>query len=137
MDPVGGTRLRNGGIGTMIGGGVLAVLGFGLTLAFTLQGRKRHDELASVEDERQRQDCSRMGSKTCTQLATQISDLGQQVDDANRNGQIGGAIMLTGFVAMAIGGLVYRTGMRKLQPPALGRLKLSPSLGGLVLSGRF
>jgi hypothetical protein len=38
---------------------------------------------------------------------------------------------------MAIGGLVYRTGMRKLQPPALGRLKLSPSLGGVVLSGRF
>ena len=45
--------------------------------------------------------------------------------------------MLTGFVVVAVGGLVYRMGIRKLQPPALGRVKLSPTLGGLVLSGRF
>jgi hypothetical protein len=136
-DPVGGEKLRKAGVGTMIGGGVLAALGFGLTLAFTIQGHKRHDELASAEDDRQRMDCSRMGSKTCTQLATQIDDLGKQIDSANTNGQIGGATMLTGFLVMAVGGLVYRMGIRKLQPPALGRVKLSPSLGGVVISGRF
>jgi hypothetical protein len=137
VDPEGGKRLRNAGIGTMAGGGVIAALGFGLTLAFTIQGRKRHDELVLVEDERQRKDCSRQGSKTCTALAAQIADLGKQMDSANKNGQVGGALMLTGFVVLAVGGLVYRMGIRKLQPPSLGRVKISPSLGGVVLSGRF
>ena len=41
------------------------------------------------------------------------------------------------FIVMAVGGLVYRMGIRKLQGPALGRVKVSPSLGGVVLSGRF
>jgi hypothetical protein len=121
----------------MIGGGVLAAIGAGLTIAFTIQGRKRHDELASAEDDRQRQDCSRMTSKSCTQLATKIDDLNGQLTDANKRTQITGAMMLTGFVVVAVGGLVYRMGIRKLQPPALGRVKLSPTLGGLVLSGRF
>jgi hypothetical protein len=137
QDPVGGKKLRTAGIGTMIGGGVLAALGFGLTLAFTIQGRKRHDELALAEDDRQRKDCSRMPSKSCTALATQITDLGNQIDSANKNGQIGGAAMLSGFVVLAVGGLIYRIGVRKLQPPALGRINVSPSLGGVVLSGRF
>ena len=137
VDPVGGEKLRKGGIGTMLGGGVLAALGFGMTLAFTIQGRKRQDELVLAEDQRQKDDCSRDGSKACTALATQIKDLNSQMDSANRNTQVGGAIMLTGFVVMAVGGLVYRMGIRKLQGPALGRVKVSPSLGGVVLSGRF
>lgn len=137
VDPVGGQKLRKGGIGTMIGGGVLAAAGFGMTLAFTIQGRKRHDELVGAEDQRQKDDCSRDGSKACTALAAQIKDLNNQMDSANRNTQIGGAMMLTGFVVLAVGGLVYRMGVRKLQPPALGRVNVSPSLGGVVLSGRF
>jgi hypothetical protein len=78
-----------------------------------------------------------MTSKSCTQLATKIDDLNGQLTDANKRTQITGAMMLTGFVVVAVGGLVYRMGIRKLQPPALGRVKLSPTLGGLVLSGRF
>lgn len=137
QDPVRGQRLRVAGIGTMAAGGVISAVGFALTLAFTVQGRKRNDERIAAEDDRQLQDCSRMTSTSCTALTARIDDLGDQIDRANRNTQIAGATMLTGFAVLAVGGLVYRIGVRKLQPPALGRVKLSPSLGGVVLSGRF
>lgn len=136
-DTTRGNQLRVAGIGTMAGGGVVSLLGFALTLAGTIQGRKRHDELAGAEDERQRQDCSRTTSKSCTQLATQIDDLNDKLTSSNKLTQIGGFTMLTGFVVIAAGGLVYRIGIRKLQPPAMSRIKLTPSIGGLVLSGRF
>ena len=138
-DPVRGQKLRRAGIGTMIAGGVVAAVGFGVTLAFTIQGRKRHDELAGVQDDNQRMDCSRMPkpNAACSAIATRITDLEDQISGANRTAQISGALMVTGFAVLAIGGIVYRVGMRKLQPPSLGNLRLSPSLGGVVLSGRF
>ncbi|MBA3548450.1 MAG: hypothetical protein H0T76_18360 [Nannocystis sp.] len=136
-DTTRGNQLRVAGIGTMAGGGVVSLLGFALTLAGTIQGRRRHDELAGAEDERQRQDCSRMTSTPCARLATQIDDLNDKLISSNRLTQVGGATMLTGFLVIAAGGIVYRLGIRKLQPPAMSRLKLSPSIGGLVLSGRF
>ncbi|MFO7562944.1 MAG: hypothetical protein R6X02_09910 [Enhygromyxa sp.] len=105
-----GQTMRRAGIGIMGAGGVIAVTGFGLTIAYTVIGDRREAVADPV-------------------LA--------EVEQADKVAQVGGILLASGIAAATIGGIIYTRGQRQLEPRPLARLRVSPAFGGLVVSGQF
>ena len=123
----------------MIAGGVVAAIGFGLAIGFTLKSKSLRRDGYALAEESERLDCSRMVdvSSECKALSDRITDTADQGNRANRNSVIGGLALAGGVAIVAIGGILYNVGVRKLRPVNSARLRVSPAWGGLVLSGRF
>jgi hypothetical protein len=96
--------LRRTGTGIMIGGGVIAATGLGLTITFTVLG-DRAEELDEPV----------------------LADV-QHNDDVAR---VGGILLASGLLTVAVGGIIFATS--KKRPRATARVRVTPTLGGLVL----
>ncbi|MCA9690071.1 MAG: hypothetical protein KC636_10715 [Myxococcales bacterium] len=108
-DRVKAEKLRRAGVGVMIAGGVLAAAGLGVTLGFTIRANQLESREAATED----------------------------IDQANMITQIGGGVLAGGIAMIAVGGVLLVTGKRRLHPPETARVSVSPTLGGVLLRGRF
>ncbi len=53
----------------------------------------------------------------------------EDIDSADKLSMVGGILLASGIAVVAIGGIIHRKGSK--------RLEVQPTLGGLVLSGRF
>lgn len=132
------TSMRKAGTATMIAGGVVALGGFAVTLAFTLKGTKAENDLVAAEGNYQIDNCSSTKSSKCDGLKAERDQIRDQIDSADNTARIGGGILLGGLLVTAIGGIIYRVGMKRLSAgDNLSRVRVSPTLGGLSLSGRF
>jgi len=91
-------RLKRIGGGVMIGGGIVAAAGLGLTIGFTAKVNKLENEYAPIED----------------------------VDSADRLATVGGILIASGLALVAVGGIVHRRGSKRLEvSPALGGVVFS------------
>ncbi len=138
-DAARGTRMRTTGVGFMAAGGVLAAAGFVLTLAFTLKSKSALRDQYALEEELQHRDCSRMidPSQQCEALAADLQGGKDRVHRFDRGATVGGAVLIGGIGVIAVGGILYRLGIKKLRPITTARLRLQPAYGGMVLSGQF
>ena len=130
--------LRRAGLGTMITGGVIALGSFATTLAFTIRGTRLEQDLISAEDNYQLGNCSSTDSSKCDGLKADRDQIRDGILAADRTARITGGILAGGLLITAIGGIVYRVGMKRLSnADNLSRVRVSPSFGGLTISGRF
>lgn len=130
--------LRRAGLGTMITGGVIALGSFATTLAFTIRGTRLEQDLISAEDNYQLGNCSSTDSSKCDGLKADRDQIRDGIISADRTARITGGILAGGLLITAIGGIVYRVGMKRLSnADNLSRVRVSPTFGGLMLSGRF
>lgn len=53
----------------------------------------------------------------------------EEIDKASTLSNIGGVLIASGIAILAVGGIIHRRGSK--------RLEVQPTLGGVVLSGRF
>lgn len=130
-------KMRNAGAGTMIAGGIVTLAGFAVTLGFTLRGNKLEKDLVGAEDAYQLGDCSRVTSGDCPSLTANRDEIRQGILDADRMTAVGGGILAGGILVTAIGGIIYRVGVRRLTNADVARVRVSPTFGGLSISGRF
>lgn len=138
VDIAAAKSMRKAGAGTMIAGGVAALGGFVVTLAFTLKGTKLENELITAESNYQLDNCSSTSSSKCDGLKADRNAIRDGILSADNTARIGGGIILGGLLVTAIGGIIYRVGMKRLSnADNLSRVRVSPTLGGLSLSGRF
>jgi hypothetical protein len=96
--------LRHTGAGFMIGGGVIAAAGLGLTITFTVLGDRAEDVDDPVLAEHEHN------------------------DDVAR---VGGILLASGLAVVAIGGVIFATSKKK--PRATARIRITPTVGGLVV----
>lgn len=130
--------LRKAGVGTMAAGGVLALGGFVATLAFTLRGNKLEQDLITAEGNYQIDNCSSTDSSKCDGLKADRDQIRDGILGADRNARITGGVLAGGLLITAIGGIIYRVGMKRLSnADNVSRVRVSPSFGGLTISGRF
>lgn len=131
-------KMRKSGSATMIAGGAIAVVGFGLTLGFTLRGNKAENDLVDAEDRYQKEDCSRMDSGQCDQLTAERDAIRDKITGSDNLTKIAGGVLAAGLIIAAAGGIVFRLGMKRINTAnETARLRVSPTFGGLSLSGRF
>jgi hypothetical protein len=106
-------KQRRAGIAVMSAGGLVAAAGMGLTLAFTVLG----DQKQSVQD-----------------------PITADVEDSDLIAKFGGLVLASGVALAAVGGILFANANRKDQQrkvDALGRIRVAPAFGGLVVSGKF
>ncbi len=137
-----GRQLRLAGIGTMAGGGAIAITGLGLALFYSLKGREFSEQL--------RIDNATFQMDGCNQVAiapgSPCDDLRKRIEYWRVNGRkannlavgLGAGLGGVGAVALIVGGLVYNEGNKrtKLWEKA-GGISLLPAPDGIVLTGRF
>jgi hypothetical protein len=98
---------RTAGIGVMATGGVVALGGIALTLAFTVIGDKQQSEDVPV-----------------------VAD----IEQSDKNARIGGIMLASGVVVLAIGGIVFANAVKKARAgTTLARVRVAPSATGLAL----
>ena len=109
-----------------------------LGIAFTVKGKAQQRQGKDVEDQLALGDCVTDESASCDSNRAKLADINDQIDAANAGARVGGILMLAGAVAIVAGGVVYRRGVKmdeKLQ--ARRTIRMSPTLGGAVITGRF
>jgi hypothetical protein len=129
-------RLRVGGLGTLIVGSGLALTGVALGIGFTVSGKAKMRQQDKVEDSLALDDCAMSDSATCRGHQADYDSLQDKIEGANNTARIGGILVLAGAVAIVVGGVIHRRGI-KMEEQSQARLRFSPTLGGAVLSGRF
>lgn len=149
VDP--GKKLRGVGIGLLAGGGVLTAVGVGVGAAFGAKGRSLGAELndpGGVYTQLDEAMCgltpaedspSADGSK-CDSLRTQREDLKSR--GASANGiAVGFTVVAVVGLGLMIGGAVAFAKGKRLsadwESSRQARVRVLPSLGGLMLQGRF
>lgn len=110
--------------------------GVAAALAFALKGRSFHDQLVGLRGEQQAAGCGDMASATCDYLAAAERIT---VDNGRRAnllaGGLGGGLAAIGVAGLAVGAVLY--GRDRPRTEARAGLRVTPAIGGLVLSGRF
>ena len=105
---------RSAGIGVMATGGAMALAGIALTLAFTVSGDKEQNKDEPDDT---------------------------LIEQADKNARIGGVLVASGIAVIAIGGIVFANAAKKQRMGTTARVRVTPAVGptvgGLVLSGRF
>lgn len=130
-------ELRNAGIGTMIAGGVVSLVGFGMTIGYTVKGTGYEKELITAEDNYQKDDCSRKPSSKCDDLEAKRDDIRNGIEKTNDMTRISGGLLAGGLLVIAVGGILYRIGVKRMTNADIARVRISPTIGGLSISGRF
>jgi tetratricopeptide (TPR) repeat protein len=137
-----GKKLRLGGIIGMGVGGAM-VIGGGVTgVIFGLKGQEFADELRNLRAEQEDMGCGADSSSSdCTAIAADI-------DTTKSNGRKANILMVVslgvigglGLAGLAAGTVLYLTGNKRTKAWRQGkraRLRVSPTVGGLVVQGRF
>lgn len=135
--PVAGPpRARRAGAALMSAGGLALVGGVTSALVLAFKGRGFGQQLASIRADQAAAGCGDMSSATCDYLA----DSARVTIDNGRRANLLAAGLGGGLTALGVGGLVVGAVLYgRERPPANARaaLEVAPSLGGLVVSGRF
>ncbi len=101
---------RRAGIGIMTTGGALAVVGLGMTIAFSAVNNKE----LGLDD-------------------PLVSTL-EQTDTMSK---AGGVLLVSGLAIVAAGGIVFAVARKRAEAQTQARVNVAPAIGGLVVSGRF
>ena len=136
VDPVKANKLRVAGMGTMIAGGVLSLAGFAMILGFSIRGNKFEEKLVTIEDKFSTEGCSGKGGKECNAIQAERTEIRNGILFSDYYTKLAGAGLAAGLLVTAIGGIIYRRGMKGLSNN-VARVRVSPSWGGLSVSGRF
>jgi hypothetical protein len=102
--------MRRASLGLIATGGVVASVGLGVTIAFSVLGHQAQNREAPV------------------------------IEDIERNdsmARVGGVLLASGIAVVAIGGILFASAKRKAMSQATAQVRVAPSIGGLVVSGRF
>ncbi|WP_217909733.1 hypothetical protein [Pseudenhygromyxa sp. WMMC2535] len=102
--------MRRAGIGLMAAGGVVSLTGLSLTIAFTALGDKAQGAETPVLEDIEKHDSS---------------------------AKVGGILLASGIAVVAIGGIVFTNAKKKTKSKEEAHVRVTPALGGLVLSGKF
>jgi hypothetical protein len=123
----------------MAAGGALALTGIIMAIAMTVVGNKRDRSVRSLEDDIFADDCRLMmpPSNTCEDKLDTLAARKKSVDAADKVAQVGGILLAAGLLTTAVGGAVYALGVKRRETPSNARLRVRPTLGGAVISGRF
>jgi tetratricopeptide (TPR) repeat protein len=143
--PVGpdpGKKLRLGGVIGMGVGGAMVIGGGVVGVIFGLKGKEFADELRNLRAEQEDMGCGADSSSSdCTAIAADIDTTKDNGRKANilmavSLGVIGGL----GLAGVATGTVLFLTGNKRTKAWRQGKaaqLRISPTLGGLVVQGRF
>lgn len=141
VDTAKAKQMRAGGVGTMIAGGAISLVGFAMTLAYTVRGNRFEKDLVGAEDAYQIADCSRVESSECDGLTANRDEIRDGILNSDRMTAVSGGILAGGILVTAIGGIVYRVGVKRLTNADVARVRVTPTVGflsgGISLSGRF
>ncbi|MEZ4454609.1 MAG: hypothetical protein R3B09_34475 [Nannocystaceae bacterium] len=130
-------KLRKGGIYTMATGGGVALIGLGMMVGYTIQGRRIGEDLLGIQENISRKDCAYKSSSECDALKASAADTQSRKDNANLTGQVSGAIFGAGLLVVALGGVAYRQGIKKMKRVDFARVRVTPTWGGAMITGRF
>lgn len=141
MGPDAGRKLRLAGMGTMIGGGALALAGVISGAVLAIKGQELSSRLGNELADRDREGCDG-GETTGT-----CGDINARVDFYRDDGirannlavGLGVGLGGAGVVALVAGGLVFNEGNKRTKQweRGLANVRVVPTRRGFVLSGRF
>ena len=141
MGPDAGRKLRLAGMGTMIGGGAIALTGVALAAVYAIKGEEFKAEL---ENSLGRQESMCTGSTppqpVCNEIQVEIATWRENGNKANTVAVAAGVgLGALGVVALVAGGLVFNEGNKRTKQweRGLADLRVSPTRRGFVLTGRF
>lgn len=105
-------------------------------LVFAFKGRSFHQQLAGLRGEQAQAVCPDMSSTTCSYLdeAARVTESNGRRANLLAAG-LGGGLSALGLAGLVVGAVVHARG--RPASPTRARLPLGPTLGGVVLSGRF
>ena len=141
MGPDPGRKLRLAGMGTMVGGGALALGGVAFAAIYAIRGREFSSKLRNSLEEQDDEGCDANDTgDPCERIQGEIDTWRDNGNKANSLAvALGVGLGGAGVVALVAGGLVYNEGNKRTKQweRGLSSLWLMPTWRGLVLSGRF
>ncbi|MCA9689719.1 MAG: tetratricopeptide repeat protein [Nannocystaceae bacterium] len=128
---------RLAGVLTLGAGGLLIAGGAASLAVFTFKGQEFETTLTELQAQREVEGCDGRSSARCDALA-------ESIDTTTANGRranllaagVGTALMGAGVVGVVTGAILYARGKKRGEQWER-RVQLSPTVGGLVLRGRF
>ena len=140
MGPDPGRKLRLAGMGTMIGGGALALGGVASAAVLAIKGQEFSSKLKNSLQEKDDAGCEGTESTACAKIQGEIDTWRDNGNRANTLAvALGASLGGAGVVALVAGGLVFNEGNKRTKQweRGLANLRISPTRRGLVLTGRF
>lgn len=138
MGPDAGRTLRLAGMGTMVGGGAIALTGVALAAFYGIKGQEFSSKLGNSLDAQDT--CEENGETNCDRFDGEIQTWRDNGNEANTlSVAMGLGLGGVGVVALVAGGLVFNEGNKRTKQweRGLSELRVSPTRRGLVLTGRF
>ncbi len=139
MGPDAGRNLRLAGMGTMVGGGAIALTGVALAAFYGIKGQEFSSKLGnSLEAQNSCEDDP--SDSNCERFDGEIETWRNNGNEANTlSVAMGLGLGGVGVVALVAGGLVFHEGNKRTKQweRGLANLRVSPTRRGLVLTGRF
>jgi tetratricopeptide (TPR) repeat protein len=141
MGPDPGRKLRLAGMGSMIGGGAVALTGVALAAVYALKSAEFKDNLSNSRTAFAAEGCeSGSSSSECVRIQGEIDTWRDNGKKANLVSVSTGVVLGgVGVVALVAGGLVFHEGNKRTKQweRGLSDLRVLPTGRGLVVSGRF
>lgn len=141
MGPDAGRKLRLAGMGTMVGGGAIALTGVALAAFYGIKGQEFSSKLGNSLQEQEDRGCENGDTRSeCTEIQSEIDTWRSNGNNANTlSVAMGLGLGGVGVVALVAGGLVFNEGNKRTKQweRGLSELRVSPTRRGLVLTGRF
>lgn len=143
MGPDAGRKLRLAGMGTMIGGGALALAGVASAAVLAIKSEELGTRLGNEAAAQEREGCTGGETDRDTTCGEINFRIGFYRDDGNRANTLavglGVGLGGAGVVALVAGGLVFNEGNKRTKQweRGLANLRVVPTRRGFVLSGRF
>ncbi len=133
--PTGDRKRRVGGSVTMgLGGGLLAG-GAASVAYFALKGREFKSTLVDLQNQHDADGCATSSSARCEAIDASIETTIANGRQANiLAGTLGAGLMTLGAAGLVTGAILYDRGK---PPTTRAKLRLSPTVRGVVLTGRF
>src|SRR5690606_25967025 len=89
-------QLRRGGVYTMATGGVIATVGLGVMVGYTIAGRRLSKDLIAAEEMVNLEDCAYKNTEKCDTLDAKVAGLSDRRESANMATQVAGATFAAG-----------------------------------------
>ncbi len=141
MGPDPGRKLRLAGMGTMVGGGAIALTGVALAAFYGIKGQEFSSKLGNSLQEQEDRGCDNgEPGAECDRIQGEIDTWRSNGNSANTlSVAMGLGLGGVGVVGLVAGGLVFNEGNKRTKQweRGLAELRISPTRHGLVLSGRF
>ncbi len=138
-----GSKLRLAGMGTMIGGGAVALTGGALAAFYAIKGQEFSSNLRNSLDQQKNSPEGCVGQETegeCGRIQGEIDTWRGNGNQANTLAvALGVGLGAAGVVALVAGGLVFNEGNKRTKQweRGLANIQVLPTPRGVALSGRF